>query len=684
MNANPGNHQDQLIEMAKAIAAILGVPLVLFTLVNSFRANLYVSLIVAFLTAILASAWMIRSNWVGITELAVGWLSLIVVVLAFLVIWPKTMTVEGKILDLEGQPVRNKLVVLFDRSNRRYEIRTDEQGLYKFDDVPTGKYRVQVDNNEVEGQTSGFLVRVVEQNITLPRAVVDVTPTRTPTTLVPTASITPSPIDRTATAIDTPPVSTPTPTPTPTSTLTPTPTSTLTPTPTATPPIASSTPYVTLGPSEDLIFGPYSGSLVHEVDGETEDRVADVNVRDFYVEAVFFNPYSTSEGNWDIGFLFRHAGPNNQFRLVIESSGTWTFENWTGDDPDETVTQGQISNLDVSADGSNQLGLIAEGNWGYFWVNGDFVARLDLASRTISGDIMVATELRIASESDTVEGTTTKYENFTIRSPLSVIRETDGAEMVYVPGGTFEMGSSEAETDAAFEQCEQDQGSGECLRNWFERESPPHTVTLDSFWIDKYEVTNAQYRKCVEDGDCLEPGCWGNSDFNAADQPAVCVNWIDAQGYCDWVGAQLPTEAEWEYAARGPQRNTYPWGDTFDGEQLNFCDDSCSEEHKNPEWNDGYELTAPVGSFEAGTSWLGALDMAGNVFEWVNDWYQEDYYAVSPQSNPPGPGTGDSKVLRGGSWNSRVYYVASASRRWYRPRENYSDLGFRCVAASTP
>jgi formylglycine-generating enzyme required for sulfatase activity len=235
--------------------------------------------------------------------------------------------------------------------------------------------------------------------------------------------------------------------------------------------------------------------------------------------------------------------------------------------------------------------------------------------------------------------------------------------MVYVPGGTFEMGSTEGN----------------------DNEQPVHSVTLDSFWIDKYEVTNAQYRKCVEDRDCEEPGCSGNSDLPAPDQPVVCVSWYDAQGYCEWAQARLPTEAEWEYAARGPQGNKYPWGDTFDGERLNFCDASCPKYQKDTNWDDGYELTAPVGSFEAGASWCEALDMAGNVWEWVNDWYQADYYAVSPDSNPPGPERVEHKVRRGGAWGGNANFVRSADRSWYSP-DITDDLsgGFRCAAASTP
>jgi len=261
--------------------------------------------------------------------------------------------------------------------------------------------------------------------------------------------------------------------------------------------------------------------------------------------------------------------------------------------------------------------------------------------------------------------------------------------MVYVPGGTFQMGSSKAEIDTAFEQCEQDLGSGECSRSMFENESPPHAVTLDSYWIDQTEVTNTQYRKCVEAGACDAPkfcieGEPTYDDESKADHPVVRVDWDGANAYCEWAGARLPTEAEWEYAARGEQGNTYPWGNTFDGERLNFCDASCKYDWKNTDWDNGYEMTAPVKSFEEGASWCKALNLAGNVSEWVNDWYQEEYYAVSPESNPPGPETGDFKVLRGGSKYNRASSMRSANRHRNIPRYTTDYRGFRCAAAATP
>jgi formylglycine-generating enzyme required for sulfatase activity/predicted Ser/Thr protein kinase len=234
-------------------------------------------------------------------------------------------------------------------------------------------------------------------------------------------------------------------------------------------------------------------------------------------------------------------------------------------------------------------------------------------------------------------------------------RAKDGMIMVYVPAGEFLMGSTDADSSAA------------------DDEKPQHTVTLDAFWIDRTEVTNAQYRRCVEAGACQEPGCWDNDAYNAPDQPVVCVSRDDAQAYAAWVGGRLPTEAEWEKAARGSDGRVYPWGNEApDCKRANYWgkDGSCV----------GH--TAVVGSYPTGASPYGALDMAGNVWEWVNDWYDSDYYANSPTNNPKGPDSGDFKVLRGGSWDGTPIDVRAAHRSVGSPSGRNDLVGFRCAAGS--
>jgi serine/threonine-protein kinase len=278
------------------------------------------------------------------------------------------------------------------------------------------------------------------------------------------------------------------------------------------------------------------------------------------------------------------------------------------------------------------------------------------------------------------------------------VRTTDGMTMVYVPAGRFQMGSSDDDLVYALQLC--NESRGDCMRAWFEHEQPIHSVTLDGFWTDRTEVTNAQFATFLnEQGNQTEgDATWLNIEVSLieraggqfrprggyADHPVVKVSWYGARAYCEWAGGRLPTEAEWEYAARGPDGNIYPWGDEFDCSRGNFDDETQMDDKVVPggEGCDGYERTAPVGSFESGASWVGALDLAGNVWEWVADWY--GHYPSTAQTNPAGPGTGDYSVLRGGSWG----YYANDVRSAYRVRGSYLNsyrfMGVRCVGASTP
>jgi len=248
-------------------------------------------------------------------------------------------------------------------------------------------------------------------------------------------------------------------------------------------------------------------------------------------------------------------------------------------------------------------------------------------------------------------------------------RSADDMVMVYVPGGTFQMGSSEGDSDAG------------------DDEFPQHPVTLDGFWIDQTEVTNAQYRQCVEARECEAPTTchWGEPTYGDAskdDHPAVCVDWNGAAAYCEWAGARLPTEAEWEYAARGEQGFIYPWGNEFDCSRGNFDDETEVDSYVVPggEGCDGYVRTAPVGSFPTGKSWCNALDMAGNVWEWTANWYGD--YPSGAQTDPTGPADGDSKVLRGGGWRYNWRDVRAAFRDGYVPDGRTYYIGFRCAGVA--
>lgn len=256
-------------------------------------------------------------------------------------------------------------------------------------------------------------------------------------------------------------------------------------------------------------------------------------------------------------------------------------------------------------------------------------------------------------------------------------RPGDDMRMVSVPEGEFEMGSTDQEVDDAVRMCTH---IDEFLERWlFEIEQPPHTVALDAFWIDRTEVTNRQYALCVADGECEESEDADNPDLNRADYPVVGVDWYDALAYCEWAGARLPTEAEWEYAARGPAGRLYPWGDKFDGARLNFCDVNCEMDWKAAEYDDGHQYTAPVGSYPDAASWCGALDMAGNVSEWVADWYS-DY--PGRQADWTDPDWEEFVLVRGGSWPMFPAFVRSASRYLLDPNFTGVFIGFRCAKGS--
>lgn len=267
-------------------------------------------------------------------------------------------------------------------------------------------------------------------------------------------------------------------------------------------------------------------------------------------------------------------------------------------------------------------------------------------------------------------------------------RSIDGAVMVFIPEGTFLMGSDIEMVNMARNMCEQYKGSlgiGTCQQSQFMNEFPAHGVQLDGFWMDKTEVTNAQFRLCVQAGACAPPveiSSYHRESYYDSDRfdsyPVIWVRWEQAERYCDWAGGRLPTEAEWEYAARGPNNTVFPWGDEFDGTKLNYCDLNCDNGLADISFDDGFADTAPVGTYPSGESWCGALDMAGNVREWVADWF--GYYEARDQKNPNGPINGQSRIPKGGSWLDTVDDVRSTNRGENSPDYSRHKVGFRCVS----
>ena len=229
------------------------------------------------------------------------------------------------------------------------------------------------------------------------------------------------------------------------------------------------------------------------------------------------------------------------------------------------------------------------------------------------------------------------------------VAETDGMFMVYVPAGEFLMGSAGGDADAK------------------DAEKPQHAVYLDAYWIDRTEVTAAQFQQCVAAGKCVTPSCAGTRQ---GEHPVVCVTWQDAANYCTWAGRRLPSEAEWEKAARGTDGRKYPWGDEAPYcKWTNFYGDSKS----------CLRTAAAVGTFPSDLSPYGVMDMAGNVEEWVSDWWDAQYYASSPGQNPKGPASGQSRVKRGGSFQRPAASLRAAARYEFGPATRYHFLGFRCA-----
>ena len=243
-------------------------------------------------------------------------------------------------------------------------------------------------------------------------------------------------------------------------------------------------------------------------------------------------------------------------------------------------------------------------------------------------------------------------------------RPADGMTMVYIPAGEFEMGSNDGDID----------------------ENPIHTVYLDSYWMDETEVTNGMYSKCVTAGVCDMPDGNDYDDSSYTIHPIVFINWKNAQAYCAWADGRLPTEAEWEKAARsGLKGKRYPWGDSppvcqmgaENGAQHRSCGVTSTTKNDYDFTLKPIGGTASVGNFSA--NGYGLYDMSGNVWEWVSDWYDSDYYTNSPGNNPSGPSFGNYRVMRGGSWLRSYNLLRSADRNRGNPTSTSNNVGFRCV-----
>jgi len=256
--------------------------------------------------------------------------------------------------------------------------------------------------------------------------------------------------------------------------------------------------------------------------------------------------------------------------------------------------------------------------------------------------------------------------------------------MVMVPGGPFLMGVDKEVNEKVKKMSKIAKLKYAVSREAFHDEGPAHNVILDAFYLDQYEVSNREYSDFIKATDHPAPAYWDDHRRNKPQQPVSGVNWNDANAFCSWANKRLPTEAEWEKAARGPEGFKYPWGNELDNSKGNFG-------RKD-------EVTANIDAYPEGKSHYGVYNMAGNVFEWVSDWYDPNFYKTSRQSiNPTGPkdgawlsstGTyvdriavGKKRVIRGGSWYAPAESISTTHRFWNDPMNNSYGvgLGFRCA-----
>ncbi len=243
-------------------------------------------------------------------------------------------------------------------------------------------------------------------------------------------------------------------------------------------------------------------------------------------------------------------------------------------------------------------------------------------------------------------------------------KDTSGTEnMAFIEGGIYEMGSRRSlkELDPA-DLLNND-------RHALGPENPAHNVHVDGFYMDIYEVTNADYENFVSAEGKKKSRFSDDPNFNGPNQPVVGVAWKEAVQYCAWKGKRLPTEAEWEKASRGKRHISYPWGDEApDSKKANF--------------NEELKKTSPVGSYEAGKSDYGVYDLSGNVSEWTHDWHLPEYYLFSPKKNPQGFERGQYKVIRGGNWRNDAFNVNMTYRNATVPSMKNNAVGFRCVKSA--
>ncbi|MFW6051243.1 MAG: formylglycine-generating enzyme family protein [Myxococcota bacterium] len=250
--------------------------------------------------------------------------------------------------------------------------------------------------------------------------------------------------------------------------------------------------------------------------------------------------------------------------------------------------------------------------------------------------------------------------------------------VAWLPAGWFTQGSDAGDLREALVLCmfrREAMLPGGCSEEDFAHERPSRRVWVSAFGLDRTEVSHAQWRRCMRAGACPPPRL-SDADprVSAPAHPVAGVTWDEARRYCGWVGGRLPTEAEWERAARGAASNRFPWGDAYNDRLANH-----GRTGDRPDGVDGFRHAAPVDGFVAGASPHGLQQMAGNVWEWTSDWYQPDAYLSQERIDPEGPADGTERVVRGGSWRAPPHAVRTTHRGHRLPDQAWPDVGFRCA-----
>ncbi|MGH2593344.1 MAG: formylglycine-generating enzyme family protein, partial [Anaerolineae bacterium] len=425
---------------------------------------------------------------------------------------------------------------------------------------------------------------------------------------------------------------------------------------------------------DSLFFGYHPPDFYHvEVSApHTSSTVfRGLNFDDFSAETkVLVDHTDTDSGDFRYGLAFRRSGNRHYAFMISPRAQTWQVIKSSSRGV-EVLAQGAADSLQGLQKVGDRLRVDASGSNFTFSLNGEAVTQ-------VSDSDYAGGEVGFIVETFDETLAHIHYDSLTIRevelvkvplaptaTPEPTLTQTPTPipvpeGMALIPAGSYQMGSSTGQAN----------------------EAPEHPVLLDAFYIDLFEMTNTQYRACVSAGGCDQGRVRdsfthaGYRDDPAYDNyPVIGVSWDQAVAYCSWAGKRLPTEAEWEYAASGPENLAWPWGNTFDA---NLSAASARD-------------TQPVGSYPGGVSPFGLFDMAGNVTEWVADAYDDAFYANSPASNPISGGSGDIRIYRGGAFDNTNGAFYTTSRRYTRDRAfNDVDIGFRCaldateVNASTP